>query len=44
MSKSATGVPVLVNPVLMTNTEGAANLGLNMLVGPDDVSVARKKA
>jgi hypothetical protein len=26
----------------MQNTEGDANLGLNMKVGPDDVSVAKK--
>jgi hypothetical protein len=26
----------------MTNTEGEASLGLNMKVGPDDVSVAKK--
>ena len=38
------GVPVLVNPVIMQNTEGETNLGLKMLVGPDDVSVAKKKA
>jgi len=43
-TKSETGVPVLVNPVIMKNTEGEANLGLNMKVGPDDVSVAKKKA
>jgi len=28
----------------MTNTEGETNLGLKMLVGPDEVSVAKKKA
>jgi len=28
--------------VIMQNTEGDANLGLNMKVGPDDVSVAKK--
>jgi hypothetical protein len=42
-SKSATGVPVLVNPVIMKNTEGESDLGLKMLVGPDDVSVQKKK-
>jgi hypothetical protein len=41
-SKSATGVPVLVNPVIMKNTEGDVDLGLKMVVGPDDVSVAKK--
>ena len=40
--KSAAGVPVLVDPVIMKNTEGDVNLGLNMKVGPDDVSVAKK--
>ena len=42
-SKSAAGVPVLVNPVIMTNSEGEADLGLAMKVGPDDVSVQKKK-
>ena len=42
-SKSAAGVPVLVNPVIMKNTEGEADLGLKMVVGPDDVSVQKKK-
>jgi len=43
-SKSATGVPVFVNPVITKNTEGDSDLGLKMLVGPDDVSVQKKKA
>ena len=43
-SKSATGVPVLVNPVIMKNTEGEADLGLKMVVGPDDVSVKKRSA
>ena len=38
------GVPVLVNPVIMKNTEGETDLGLKMLVGPDEVSVAKKNA
>lgn len=42
--KKASGVPVLVNPVIMQNTEGDVNLGLKLLVGPDEVSVAKKKA
>jgi|APSaa5957512535_1039671.scaffolds.fasta_scaffold28956_3 hypothetical protein len=42
--KKAAGVPIIVNPVIMQNTEGDANLGLHMLVGPDEVSVAKKKA
>merc|ERR1712071_6383 len=43
-SKSAEGVPVLVNPVIMTNSEGSVDLGLKMKVGPDDVSVQKKNA
>mgnify|MGYP006433449419 FL=1 len=42
LEKSVNGVPVLVNPVIMTNTEGDASLGLNMKVGPDDVSVKKR--
>jgi hypothetical protein len=38
------GVPVIVNPVIMKNTEGETDLGLKMLVGPDEVSVAKKNA
>merc|ERR1719454_2355855 len=38
------GVPVLVNPVIMKNTEAETDLGLKMLVGPDEVSVAKKNA
>lgn len=35
------GVPVTVNPVIATNTEGDTHLGLNMRVGSDNVSVAK---
>ena len=35
------GVPVLVNPVVLPNTEGDTHLGLNMRVGGDAVSVAK---
>jgi hypothetical protein len=38
------GVPIIVNPVIMKNTEGETDLGLKMLVGPDEVSVAKKNA
>ena len=41
-SKSAAGVPVLVNPVIAKNTEGEADLGLKMVVGPDEVSVKKR--
>lgn len=39
----AQGVPVHVNPVVLQNTMGDANLGLKMLVGPDEVEVEKKK-
>merc|ERR1719199_370639 len=42
--KAAKGVPVLVNPVLKTNTEGETDLKLKLLVGPDEVNVAKKNA
>tara|TARA_B110000305_G_C19272466_1_gene555178 strand:- start:336 stop:746 length:411 start_codon:yes stop_codon:yes gene_type:complete len=38
------GVPVYVNPTLMSNTMGDANLGMEMRVGPDEVKVAKKDA
>ena len=38
------GVPIIVNPVIMKNTEGETDLGLKMLIGPDEVSVAKKNA
>ena len=44
MEKAAKGVPVLVNPVLKSNTEAETDLGIKMLVGPDEVSVAKKNA
>ena len=44
MEKAAAGVPVLVNPVLKVNTEHETDLGLKLLVGPDEVSVAKKNA
>ena len=44
MEKAAKGVPVLVNPVLKTNTEAETDLKLKLLVGPDEVNVAKKNA
>ena len=44
MEKAAKGVPVHVNPVIATNTEAETDLGIKMLVGPDEVSVAKKNA
>ena len=44
MEKAAAGVPVHVNPVIAVNTEGETDLKLKLLVGPDDVSVAKKNA
>merc|ERR1712178_295638 len=40
--KDQKGVPVHVNPTLMTNTMGDADLGMNMRVGPDEVHVEKK--
>lgn len=37
------GVPVLVDPVIRTNTEADTSLGLDMRVGGDDVSVAKNQ-
>merc|ERR1711862_228031 len=42
--KDAKGVPVGVNPTLMSNTMGEADLGMNMRVGPDEVHVEKKDA
>ena len=44
MEKAAAGVPVHVNPVIAVNTEGETDLKLKLLVGPDEVSVAKKNA
>ena len=38
------GTPVYVNPVLMNNNMGDANLGMKMRVGPDEVQVEKKNA
>merc|ERR1711908_183519 len=38
------GTPVYVNPVLMSNSMGDANLGMKMRVGPDEVQVEKKLA
>merc|ERR1711990_774179 len=42
--KDAKGVPVHVNPTLMSNSMGDADLGMNMRVGPDEVHVEKKDA
>merc|ERR1719333_1007654 len=42
--KDKAGVPVHVNPTLMSNTMGEADLGMNMRVGPDEVHVEKKDA
>jgi hypothetical protein len=41
LGKADSGVPVLVNPVLMPNTMANETLGLNMTVGGDQVQVLR---
>ena len=38
------GVPVLVNPTLLSDTMGDAKLGMKILVGPDDIVLQKKKA
>jgi hypothetical protein len=40
----AQGVPVHVNPVVAKDTMGDATLDLKMLIGPDEVSLPKKKA
>merc|ERR1711990_1274001 len=42
--KDQKGVPVHVNPTLMSNSMGDADLGMNMRVGPDEVHVPKKDA
>merc|ERR1719230_1574955 len=42
--KDQKGVPVHVNPTLMSNSMGDADLGMNMRVGPDEVHVEKKDA
>jgi hypothetical protein len=42
--KDKAGVPVHVNPTLMSNSMGDADLGMNMRVGPDEVHVEKKDA
>jgi hypothetical protein len=38
-----TGVPVLVTPVLMVDTMHDATLGMNMVVGPDEIALKKKQ-
>merc|ERR1719333_1492136 len=40
--KDKAGVPVHVNPTLMSNSMSDADLGMNMRVGPDEVHVEKK--
>jgi len=42
--KDQKGVPVHVNPTLMSNSMGDADLGMSMRVGPDEVHVEKKGA
>jgi len=37
-------VPVLVNPVVMKDTMADVKLGMEILVGPDEVTLQKKKA
>ena len=41
-AKRLNGVPVLVDPVVMENSEASSKLDIDMRVGPDDVSVAKR--
>jgi len=36
-------VPVLVNPVVMKDTMADVKLGMEILVGPDELELAKKK-
>merc|ERR1711881_489921 len=38
------GVPVLVNPVVMKDTMADVKLGMEILVGPDEITLQKKKA
>jgi hypothetical protein len=42
--KDKNGVPVHVNPTLMKDTMGEADLNMDMRVGPDEVHVEKKNA
>merc|ERR1712226_657123 len=39
----SSGVPVLVNPVVMKDTMADVKLGMEILVGPDELELAKKK-
>ena len=41
---SEKGVPVLVNPVVMKDTMADVKLGMEILVGPDEITLQKKKA
>ena len=38
------GIPVLVNPVVMKDTMADAKLGMEILVGPDEITLKKKRA
>jgi hypothetical protein len=38
------GVPVLVNPVIVKDTMADAKLGMEILVGPDEISLKKQIA
>jgi len=40
----AQGVPIYVNPVVARDTMGDSTLDMHMLIGPDEVSLPKKKA
>jgi len=39
----SSGVPVLVNPVVMKDTMADVKLGMEILVGPDELELLKKK-
>ena len=44
VQKLAQGEPVLVKPVLLKDEMAEADMGMKMVVGPDDIKVAQRKA
>ena len=38
------GIPVLVNPVVMKDSMQGAKLGMEILVGPDEITLKKKRA
>merc|ERR1719472_605268 len=43
-SAAEAGVPVLVNPVVMKDTMADVKLGMEILVGPDEITLQKKRA